>query len=165
MSPVWTGQVERGDTHEVDTVDVEARKAQPESTFPRQPAPSPANMTPKTRSQTAHSRPPNSQSLGTLEEEFTRLEVEDDRARPVQPPSPDYDPADERREAEGAETHGTPRFRKKAKSTIASSQRGLARAADPNGGRCLVTNRVEPVQLCHLVAQATPYETVRVYEC
>ena len=122
-------------------------------------------MAPKTRSQTARSRPPNPSSLVTLEEELGSLRVEDDRTgpqRPTQPPSPDYDPADERREAEGIETHTTPRFRKIAKS-VTSSQKDLARDADPNNGRCLVTNRPDPVQSCHLVARATNHETVRIF--
>ena len=120
-------------------------------------------MAPKNRSQTARSRPPNPSSLVTLEEELGNLHVEDDRPRPqrpTQPPSPDYDPADERREAEGIKTHK--RFRKIAKS-VTSSQKDLARDADPNNGRCLVTNRPDPVQSCHLVARATNHETVRVY--
>ena len=162
MDPLWTGQVEGNGTREVDAADLASIKAQPESTFPQQPESSPISMPPKTRSQTARSRPPNPSSLVTLEEELSNLHVEDDRRRPTQPPSPDYDPADERREAEGIETHTTPRIRKKTR-TVTSSQRDLARNADPNNGRCLVTNRPEPVQSCHLVAQATNHETVRVY--
>ena len=122
-------------------------------------------MAPKARSQTARSRPPNPSSLVTLEEELGNLHVEDDRTRPRRPtqtPSPDYDPADERLEAEGIETHTTPRFRKTAKSVTSSSQKDLARDADPNNGRCLVTNRPDPVQSCHLVARATNHETVRI---
>ena len=91
--------------------------------------------------------------------------MEDSRTSPqslTQPPSPDYDPADARCEAEGIETHTTPRIRKKTR-TVTSSQRDLAHDANPNNSRCLVTNRPNPVQSCHLVAQATSYETVRVY--
>ena len=51
--------------------------------------------------QAARSRPPNPSGLATDNEE---LNVEDDWS-PIQPPSPDYDPADARREAEGIETH------------------------------------------------------------
>jgi hypothetical protein len=157
--------VERNGTREVDTADLAAIKAQPESTFPQRPESSPISMPPKTRSQTARSRPPNPSSLVTLEEELRNLHVEDDRTsprRPTQPSSPDYDPADERREAECIESHTTPRIRKKTR-TIGSSQKDLVRRADPNDGRCLVTNRPDPVQSCHLVAQATDHETVRVY--
>jgi len=142
--------------------DLAAIKAQPESTYPQQPESPPISMPPKTRSQTARSRPPNSPSLATLEEELRNLDVEDDGRRPAQPPSPDYDPADCRREAEGLETHTTPKVRKKTR-TVTSSQRDLARSADPNGGRCLITNRPEPVQSYHLVAQATDHETVRFH--
>ena len=108
--------------------------------------------------QAARSRPPNPPGLATDNEE---LNVEDDWS-PIQPPSPDYDPADARREAEGIETHTTPRISKKTRS-ITSSQRDLIRNTDPNDSRCLVTNRPDPVQSCHLVAQATNHETVRVY--
>ena len=38
-----------------------------------------------------------------------------------------------------------------------------ARNADPNNGRCLVTNLPDLVQSCHPVAQATHHETVRAY--
>jgi len=119
-------------------------------------------MPPKTRSQTTRSRPPNSPSLATLEEELRNLDVEDDNRRPAQPPSPDYDPTDGRREAEGLETHSIPGVRKKTR-TVTSSQKGLARSADPNDGRCLITNQPEPVQSCRLVAQATDHETVRFH--
>ena len=165
MDLVWTGQVERNGTREVDAADLAAIKAQTGSTFAQQPESSPISMPPKTRSQTARSRPQNPSSLVTLEEELSNIHVEDGRTRPrrpTQPPSPDYDPADERRETEGIETHTTPRIRKKTR-TATSSQRDLARDADPNNGRCLVTNRPEPVQSYHLVAQATNHETVRVY--
>ncbi|KAI9566854.1 hypothetical protein HD554DRAFT_2272926 [Boletus coccyginus] len=117
-----------------------------------------------TRSQTARSRPPNKPSLTTLGEEVRDLNVEDGRTslprRPTQL-SPDYEPVDERREAEGIETHTTPRTRKKS---IASSPRNLARDADPNNGRCLVTNLPDPVLSCHLVAQATNHETLTKFE-
>ncbi|KAI9573777.1 hypothetical protein HD554DRAFT_2310386 [Boletus coccyginus] len=159
---VWTSQVERNGTR-VDTPDLAAIKAQPENTFPQQPESSSISMPPKTRSQTARSRPPNSPSLATLEEELRNLDVEDDGRRSPQPPSPDYDPADERREAEGLETRTTPKIRKKTR-TVTSSQKDLARSADPNDGRCLITNRPEPVQSCHLVAQATDHETLTKLE-
>ena len=110
-------------------------------------------MTPKTRSQTARSRPPNPSSLVTFEEELGNLHVEDDRTKPQRPTRP---------EAEGVETHTTPRSRKITK-TVTSSQKDLARDADPNNGRCLVTNRPDPVQSCHLVARTTNHETVRVF--
>ena len=156
---VWTSQVERE-----DTADVAGIKAQSESTSPHPPRSPPINI-PNTRSQTARSRPPNPPTLATLDEEFGNLSMEDSRTSPqssTQPPSPGYDPADARRAAEGIETHTTPRIRKKTR-TVTSSQRDLARDADPNNGRCLVTNRPDPVQSCHLVAQATNHETVRVY--
>ena len=78
-------------------------------------------MTPKTRSQTARSRPPNPSSLVTFEEELGNLHVEDDRTKPQRPTRP---------EAEGVETHTTPRSRKITK-TVTSSQKDLARDADP----------------------------------
>ncbi|KAI9573775.1 hypothetical protein HD554DRAFT_2052527 [Boletus coccyginus] len=160
VDPVWTGQVESNGTR--DTPGLAAIKAQPEST-PPQPESSSISMPPKTRSQTARSRPPNSPSLATLEEELRNLDVEGDSRRSPQPPSPDYDPADERREAEGLESRTTPKIRKKTR-TVTSSQKDLARSADPNGGRCLITNLPEPVQSCHLVAQATDHETLTKLE-
>ena len=160
---VWTGQAERKGTREMDAADLVAMKAQ-QSTFAHPPQSPPINM-PNTRSQTARSRPPNPSSLTTLDEELRKLNVDGGGTKPgmqTQPPSPDYDPVDERREAEGMETHITPRIRKKTR-TISSSQKHLARDADPNNGRCLITNQPDPVQSCHLVAQATNHETVRVY--
>ena len=163
---VWTGQVERKGTREVDTVDlpVVAIKPQPESIFPHPPQSPPISM-PNARSQTARSRPPNLPSLTTLDEDLRNLNVEDGRTRPrtpTQPPSPDYDPVDEIHEAEGIETQITGRIRKKTR-TVASSQKYLTRNTNPNNGRCLITNRPEPVQSCHLVAQATNHDTVRAY--
>ena len=137
--------------------------AQSESTSPHPPRSLPISM-PNTRSQTARSRPLNSPSLATLDEELGNLE--DGRTKPqssTQPPSPDYDPADVRREAKGIETRTTPRTRKKSRSVTRSSRKDLTRNADPNNGRCLVTNRPDPVQSCHLVTQATNHETVRAY--
>ena len=147
-----------------DTADMAGIKAQSESTSPHPPRSPPINI-PNTRSQTAHSRPPNPPTLATLDEEFGNLSMEDSRTSPqssTQPLSPDYDPADMRCEAEGIETHTTPRIRKKTR-TVTSSQRDLACDADPNNGRCLVTNWPDPVQSCHLVAQATNHTTVQVY--
>ena len=161
---VWTSQVETKGTREVDAAGMAAIKVQSESTSPHPPRSPPISM-PNTRSQTARSRPPNPPTLATLDEELGNLNVEDGRTRhqsSTQPPSPDYDPADARREAEGIETRTTPRIRKKTR-TVTSSQRDLARDADPSNGRCLVTNRPDPVQSCHLVVQATNHETVRVY--
>ena len=156
---IWTSQVGRE-----DTADVAGIKAQSENTSFHPPQSPPISM-PNTCLQTARSRPPNPPTLATLDEEFGNLSMEDSRTSPqssTQPPSPDYDPADARREAEGIETHTTPRIRKKTR-TVTSSQRDLARDADSNNGRCLVSNRPNPIQSCHLVAQATNHKTVRVY--
>ena len=107
---------------------------------------------------TARSRPPNPPGLATHNEE---LNMEGDQS-PIQLAlSPDYDPAEARHEAEGIETHTTPRISRKTRS-ITSSQRDPARNPDPHNGRCLITNRPYPVQSCHFVAQATNHETVRV---
>ena len=101
LGSVWTSQVERE-----DTVDGAGIKAQSESTSPYPPRSPPINI-PNTHSQTACSHPPNPPTLATLDEEFGNLSMEDSRTSPqssTQPPSPDYDPADVRREAEGIET-------------------------------------------------------------
>jgi hypothetical protein len=166
MDPVWTGQVERNGTREVDTVDLAAIKAHSESTFPQQPESSPISM-PNTRSQTARSYGTN--PLPTLEEDLRKLDVDDggETAPQIRPrtPSLDHDAEAERREAaeaEAIETRTTPRSRKITSSTH-SFQMGLVRGADPNDGRCLITNLMSPaVQSCHLVAQATNAQTVRV---
>ena len=159
LASIWTSQVERE-----DAVDVAGIKAQSESTSPHPPQSLPISM-PNTCLQTAHSCPPNPPTLATLDEEFGNLSMEYSRTSPqssTQPPSSDYDPADARCEAEGIETHTTSRIRKKTR-TVTSSQRDLACEANPNNGRCLVTNQPDPIQSCHLVVQATSHETVQVY--
>ena len=165
MDLVWTSQVERNGTRGVDTADVAAIKAQTESTFPQQPESSPIRVSmPNTRSQTARSYRTN--PLPTLEEDLRNLDVDDEgetapQTRP-QTPSLDHDAEAERREAEGIETRTTPRSRKITSSTH-SFQIRLVRGADPNEGRCLITNLTSPaVQSCHLVAQATNAQMVRV---
>lgn len=67
-------------------------KAQPESTFSGQPESSPISMSPKTRSQTARSRPPNPPSLATLEEELRNLDMENDRTKARRTPQPRASP-------------------------------------------------------------------------
>ena len=169
MDPEWTGQVEKKGMREVDTVDLAAINAQPENTSPRQPEPSPVGMPPITRSRTARSYHTN--PLPTLEEDLSNLDVSNNEGEtapqtPPQTPAPDHNAEAERPEAEleGKEVRTTPKSRKVA-SSIQSFQIELVLAADPNEGRCLITNVPSPatVQLvCHLVAQATKTPTVRV---
>ena len=80
---------------------------------------------------------------------------------PLQTPAPAHDAEAEGPTAEGIETRTTPKSRRVAYSNQ-SFQIGLVLAADPNEGRCLITNVPSPVQLCHIVAQATKSPTVRV---
>ena len=161
MDPVWTSQVERNGTREVDTADVAAIKAQTESTFPQQPESSPIRVSmPNTRSQTVRSYGTN--PLPTLEEDLRNLDMDDGGGTAPQTSPPDREREAERRETEGIETRTTPRSRKITSSTH-SFQMGLVRGADPNEGRCLITNLTSPaVQSCHLVAQATNAQMVRV---
>ncbi|KAF8557060.1 hypothetical protein OG21DRAFT_1482492 [Imleria badia] len=75
--------------------------------------------------------------------------------RPVHSPSPEYDPAIERDEAEGIENR-----------TVLSSQRYRAHDSHTvlNKGRCFITNRPTPVQSCHLVSQAIVRATLTKLE-
>ncbi|KAF8123417.1 hypothetical protein EV363DRAFT_1455445 [Boletus edulis] len=111
-------------------------------------------MPPKTRSQTARSQP------STLEE--GKLELGDDIPSRAQQLSPEYAPAAEARKAEGIVTNTTPRCRRT--STIRTEQREGVLKADPYAGRCLITNRPKPVELCYLVARATDHETLTKLE-
>ena len=147
---------------EVGTVELAAIKVQP---FPQQPESSPINMA-KTRLQTARSHSTNPTTLPTLQEDFGNLDMGDEGETvpqgPPQPASQDNDAEVERREAEGIDMCTTPRSRKIA--TSHSIQKDLVLHADLNYGRCLITNLLSPttVQACHLVAQATRTQTVRV---
>ena len=166
MDPVWTGQVERNGTREVDTAELGAIKAQPdESTCPQQPGSSPITMSPNTRPRTALSS--RAKTLPTLEEGLVNLDVGDEgKTAPQTPPpasSPDHDAEAVRQEDEDIEIRTTPKTRKVTPSAQ-SFQWDLAIRADPNGGRCLITNLPSrAVQWCHLVAQATKPQTVGVY--
>ncbi|KAF8557059.1 hypothetical protein OG21DRAFT_1494986 [Imleria badia] len=166
MNPAWTDRVERSGTREVDTVDLAAIKAQPDSTSHQQPESSPISMPPITRSRTARSTKP----LPTLEEDLRNIDVSDNEGEaapqtPPQTPAPAHDAEAEGPTAEDIETRTTPKSRKVA-SSIQSFQIGLVLAADPNEGRCLITNVPSPatVQLCHLVAQATKKSTLSKLE-
>ncbi|KAF8434167.1 hypothetical protein L210DRAFT_3506796 [Boletus edulis BED1] len=154
---VWTGQVENNGTREVDKANLDIN-VQLESTTPQQPE---SSMPPKTRSQTARSQ---LSTLPILEEGIETLELGDDIPSRDQQASPEYDPAAERRDAEGIATNTTPRCRKMKSSTIRTEQREGALEADPHDGRCLITNRPKAVELCHLVAKATDHETLTKLE-
>ncbi|KAF8434175.1 hypothetical protein L210DRAFT_3554295 [Boletus edulis BED1] len=154
---VWTGQVENNGTRGVDKANLDIN-VQPESTAPQQPE---SSMPPKSRSQTARSQ---LSTLPILEERIETLELGDDIPSRDQQASPEYHPAAETREAEGIATNTTPRCRKMKSSTIRTEQRERALKADPHEGRCLITNRAKPVDLCHLVAKATDHETLTKLE-
>ena len=112
-------------------------------------------MSPITRSRTARSYHTN--PLTTLEEDLNNLDVSDNEGETApQTPAPDHNAEVERPEAE---LEG-----RRVASSIHRFQIELVLAADPNKGRCLITNVSNPatVQLCHLVAQATKTPTVRV---
>ena len=117
-----------------------------------------------TRSQTWHSYRTN--PLPALEEDLRNLNMNDEgetapQTRP-QTPSPDHDAEAGGREAKGIETRTTP-ISRKITSSAHSFPMGLALGADPNEGRCLITNLTSPaVQSRHLVAQVTNVQTVRV---
>ncbi|KAF8434154.1 hypothetical protein L210DRAFT_3649327 [Boletus edulis BED1] len=153
----WTGQVENNGTQEVDKANLDINVPL-ESTTPQQPE---SSMPPKSRSQTARSQ---LSTLPILEEGIETLELGDDIPSRAQQSSPEYDPAAERRDAEGIATNTTPRRRKMKTSTIRTEQREGALKADPHEGRCLITNRPKPVDLCHLVARATDHETLTKLE-
>ncbi|KAF8421512.1 hypothetical protein L210DRAFT_2218934 [Boletus edulis BED1] len=56
------------------------------------------------------------------------------------------------REHSIAEESSMPKCRKlKNDTSISSRQKDRVREADPNQGRCLITNRPTPVDICHLV--------------
>ena len=169
LDPVWTGQVEGNGTRKVDTETIKARPD--ESIFPQQPESSPIAMSPNTRSRTALSS--RAKTLPTLEEDLVNLDMGDEgKTAPQTPPpapppapspGPDHDAEAARHEDEDIGIRTTPKTRKPTPSAQ-SFQWDLAIRADPNGGRCLITNLPSPttVQWCHLVAQATKPQTVRV---
>ncbi|KAG6370797.1 hypothetical protein JVT61DRAFT_11004 [Boletus reticuloceps] len=123
------------------------RKVQPESPMP-----------PKRRSQTTRSHPPS------LEKHIGKLESENDILSRAQQSSPEYSPMEEIREAEGIAASTTPRCKRTKTSTVRTEKRERAPNADPNNGRCLITNRPKPVELCHFVPRATDHETLTKME-
>lgn len=111
----------------------------------------------RSRTKTAHSfQVPN---VLDIREKLENLDVGSDDSGPVQSSSSESYQAAER----GNEIHNTPKFRKLAQS-VRTEHREAALGADPNQGRCLITNRPPVVELCHLVANGTDDETVGVYE-
>ncbi|KAJ7102778.1 hypothetical protein C8R44DRAFT_945538 [Mycena epipterygia] len=57
----------------------------------------------------------------------------------------------------------SPKKRRPSKSSVSSRTKELAKARDPNGGICLLTNARKPVvsrQFCHLLARRTTHETL-----
>ncbi|KAG6370803.1 hypothetical protein JVT61DRAFT_11011 [Boletus reticuloceps] len=143
---MWTGQVKNSGTRDLATTNAQPDGSQqPESPMP-----------PKRRSQTTRSRPP-------LEKHIGKLESENDILSRAQQSSPEYGPMEERREAEGIAANTTPRYKRTKTSTVRTEKREQA-PDDPNNGRCLITNRPKPVELCHLVPRATDHETLTKME-
>ncbi|KAF8120301.1 hypothetical protein EV363DRAFT_1373016 [Boletus edulis] len=106
------------------------------------------------------SRKSSQKSLPFIHEDFEDLHISDKH----EPPSPGYDPDMKCRAERASKNSSTPESRKKSGSSTGSKQKKSARAADPNSGQCLLTNRPEAVETCHLVAGATTSDDVMQFE-
>ncbi|KAG8220319.1 hypothetical protein J3R82DRAFT_3523 [Butyriboletus roseoflavus] len=109
-------------------------------------------------------RKSSQKSLSSIQEDFEDTHILDNLSDEHEPPSPGYDPGANRKAKRTSKNEATPESRKKTGSSTGSKQKQSARAADPNKGRCLLTNLAEAVQTCHLVAGATTSKAIMQFE-
>ena len=84
---------------------------------------------------------------------LTLPSIQEDSSAPHE--SPSYDPNAERNEQRPSKNTVTPEKRKKWGSSVDTRQKIRAREADPHGGRCLLTNVDDAINVCHLIPSAT----------
>ena len=140
-------------TQQVDPEDLTTIKTEPEDPSTRQPESSSTNMPLLTPSQTGAAHSSQAPNFLDVREKLENLDAGSDDFGPVRSSSSESYQAAE----QGNEIHNTPKLGKITQS-VCTERREAVLKADPNEGRCLITNRPLVVELCHLVANGTDDE-------